>query len=68
MRLKAGTTVMVTLQDGTTLQGRLRRHWRWWSLWLEEVTVYGPAGPQSAAGWFFVPKRSVLFAQVEEAD
>lgn len=64
MHVKRGSKVRVTLVDGTTIGGTVRRSFAWWTLRLEDVTAYDRTGEVPAAGFFLVPKRGILFIQV----
>lgn len=63
MRIKKGSTVLVTVVDGTVLRGSAAWSWRWRVLRLVDVVTYGPHGPTPVGGAVLLPHRSVVMAQ-----
>lgn len=63
MRLRAGALVLLTLADGTSVGGTVRRSWRWRTMRLDNATSY-TAGPADIDGYLLVSHRSILAVQV----
>lgn len=64
MRCKRGTTVLLTVIDGTAIRGVVVWSWRWRVVRLVEAYSMSPQGPSLIAGSVLVPHRSILVAQV----
>lgn len=65
MRCKNGSTVLVTITDGTAVRGRVTRSWRWHVVRLLEAYAISPQGQTSIAGSLLIPHRSILVVQEE---
>lgn len=63
MRCKRGSTVLLTLLDGTALSGTVTWSWRWRVIRLVDAATLTPTGPVVATGQLLIPHRSVLMAQ-----
>lgn len=64
MRQRAGTAVVVSLIDGSTLRGVSAFTWRWWVIRLDQPELLTPSGPQRADGHLVIRTSSVLTVQV----
>lgn len=64
MRIRKGSTVLVTLVDGSTVKGTTARRW-WWNLRLLNAAVLADQGAEmSLDGSVWIPRRSILLLQV----
>lgn len=66
MRLKQGSSVQIVLNDGSTVEGVVRRSWRFRVIKLTDVVGINQHGQVSITGYLLIPARSVLFAKVGE--
>lgn len=64
MRLKPGSSVLVSLSDGTSIKGNIVRCWHWRTIRLSSAAVRTAQGEISADGYLLVPLRHVLLVQV----
>lgn len=64
MRLTRGTTVLLTLADGSAFRGVVARSWRWRTVRLDIASTLTNQGSVAADGYVLVPHRSILVAQV----
>lgn len=63
MRLRHGTTALVTITDGSVLRGRVVRSWRWRVMRLIDAVAFTPQGPIDTAGPVLIPHRSIVLIQ-----
>ena len=64
MRLKRGRIAVITLLDGTAVQGRVARSWRLRTVRLTGAQLVTADGTTSVDGYLLVPHRSILLGQV----
>jgi hypothetical protein len=67
MYLRRKKTVLVSLEDGTTVRGRVLFSLWWWTVKLADVSFYSPSGDPTtpAPGTVvLIPARRILVVQV----
>lgn len=65
MWLYRGRRVLVTLDDGSAVRGRLGWSWAWGVLRVNEPESLDGDAPVEIPGFVLIPRRRVLIAQVQ---